>query len=93
MFRYMFSSFLAQLIHPKMGHPNYHFAKLFYIFPEAFPLPFSSPDFSAAGHLGEYDHPIAILGAGMGGLMTSLDFLRPVGTGNRQSWDNQAMTR
>lgn len=42
MFRYMFSSFLAQLIHPKMGHPNYHFAKLFYIFPEAFPLPFSS---------------------------------------------------
>ena len=42
MFRYMLSSFLAQLIHPKMGHPNYHFAKLFYIFPEAFPLPFSS---------------------------------------------------
>ena len=65
-----------------------------HIFPEAFPLPFSSvsilPWFFCCVFQGEYDHPIAILGAGMGGLMTSLDFLRRVGTDN---WDNQAMTR
>ena len=31
---------------------------------------------SNVGMRGEYDHPIVILGGGMGGLMTAVDFLR-----------------